>query len=201
MRTLSAGLNILVLLFLFGSCQNSIGDATEVPPILGQASVEPPKLGSLVSQTGLSYGKLDERKIQVVDFFFTSCPTICPKMTTHLVEVQNHFEDHAQVEILSFSIDGKNDTPEVLKHYAQNYNINENQWKLLTGAPEDIFAISRGYKVMAYDDEFSGERNLVHDGTFVLVDYKQQIRGYYDGLDYTDTQRLISDIEKLLKML
>ena len=201
MKTLRAKLGLGLLLFFLGSCKNTIGDATEVPPILGQASVELSKSSSLVSQTGRAYEKIDGQKIQVVDFFFTSCPTICPLMTNHLVEVQNHFDGNHKVEILSLSIDGTNDTPEILRYHAKNYGIDETQWKLLTGNPEEIFTISRGYKVMAYDDEFIGERNLVHDGTFVLVDHNQQIRGYYNGLDYADTQRLISDMEELLKTL
>lgn len=201
MKTPSAGLRMGFFLVLFWSCQNTIGDATEAPPVLGQASVELPSLSLLVTQTGAFYRKSAQKKIQVVDFFFTGCPTICPKMTSHLVAVQDHFQGNGQVEILSFSIDGTNDTPEVLSRYAKNYNIKENQWKLLTGNPEGIFAISKGYKVMAYNDEFAGERNLVHDGTFVLVDHNQQIRGYYNGLDDADTQRLITDIEKLLKIL
>ncbi len=191
----------VVILVLFGSCKSKVSDAVEVPPILGEASVELPKALALISQTGAAYKESDGRKIQVVDFFFTSCPTICPKMTSHLVEVQNHFEGNESVEILSYSIDGNNDTPKVLEHYANSYDIDEDQWKLVTGNPEDIFRISKGYKIMAFDDSFGGERNLIHDGTFVLLDDQRRIRGYYNGLELEDTQRMIDDMEILLKTL
>ncbi|MEO0901468.1 MAG: SCO family protein, partial [Bacteroidota bacterium] len=111
------------------------------------------------------------------------------------------FAKNEQVEILSYSIDGLNDTPEVLKNYTRNHRIDTHQWQLITGEPSAIFQMSQAYKVMAYDDSDGTERNLIHDGTFVLVDDKNQIRGYYNGLKLKDTQRLISDMEKLLNTM
>ncbi len=201
MRMLRSCLGIGVFLVVLGSCKENFGGTAEAPPILGETSVASLEQALLTSQTGVTYTASTDDKIQVVDFFFTSCPTICPKMTSHLTVVQEHFEGNGKVEILSYSIDGRTDTPEVLENYAIAYGINEDQWKLLTGDPDTIFKISKGYKVMAFDDSIGEERNLIHDGTFVLVDNKKRIRGYYNGLDLSDTQKLISDMEKLLKTL
>ncbi|PRX57607.1 SCO family protein [Flagellimonas meridianipacifica] len=203
-----------ILLFLFlvlAGCQNYESKEIGMLPILGETSVHPvtgetiyyqaPEF-TLTSQYANLYSSDElEGKIHVVDFFFTSCPSICPKMTRHLQEVQNHFKNDHRIQILSYSIDGMNDTPEVLNAYSNSYEVDGNQWKLLTGEPGEVFELSKGYKVMAYDDDFMGQRNLVHDGTFVLLDDKRRIRGYYNGLELEDTQRMISDMELLLKTM
>ncbi|MEO1257149.1 MAG: SCO family protein [Bacteroidota bacterium] len=138
-------------------------------------------------------------KIQVVDFFFTSCPTICPTMSGHLRQVQEAFADNDKVNLLSFTIDPKRDRPQQLKEYAERYGADHNTWKFLTGNRDTIFELSRDYKVMAREDSEHGENFLVHDGTFVLVDGERRIRGYYNGLDRMDTQKLIGDIKILLQ--
>ncbi len=189
---------------LFFSCKEKNAKLEKAPPVLGEAFLEEGKeqeAAAFLNQFGTFSSTAAEGKIQVVDFFFTSCPTICPKMTRHLKEVQEHFSGNMQVEIISYSIDGLNDTPGVLANYAEAYGIDSAQWKLLTGDPELIFERSRAYKVMAVDDKSGEERNLIHDGTFVLVDAQKRIRGYYNGLDIADTQRLIKDMEYLLKTL
>lgn len=142
-----------------------------------------------------------EGKVQVVDFFFTSCPTICPKMTNHLKVVQEAFAEEDRLNILSFTIDARNDSPDRLLRYAERYEVNHDKWSLLTGGGEDIFELAKDYKVRAFDDSDGNEQtgaNLIHDGTFVLVDGERHIRGYYNGLELSDTQRLIADIKKLL---
>ena len=209
MRTLSVSL-ILSLLFVFG-CKDLPESKAATLPFLGEVTMdsntgEPVHYKApdfeLTDQHGASYSSTDvSGKIHVVDFFFTSCPTICPKMTSHLKVVQEHFKDDQRVRLLSYSIDGANDSPAVLNNYTSSYKIDADRWRLLTGNPTEIFEISRGYKVMSFEDSFQGEPNLVHDGTFVLLDGKRRIRGYYNGLDSTDTQRLISDMEILLNTL
>ena len=114
-------------------------------------------------------------KIHVVDFFFTSCPSICPQMTTHLKVVQEAFAGEEEVAILSYSIDAKHDTPDRLLEYARRYGIDNEQWSLLTGDRDQIFELAKDYKVRAFDDSDSqgdSETSLIHDGTFVLLDGK-----------------------------
>ncbi|MEM6718003.1 MAG: SCO family protein [Bacteroidota bacterium] len=194
----------IVLAFLLMSCAQE-----ERLPILGETTIDP-ETGKTVYYRAPEFeliNQLNEKassdafedKIQVVDFFFTSCPTICPQMTNHLKLVEDHFQDNNRVSIISYSIDAKNDTPERLKEYANSYNINNDKWTFLTGDSETIFELSKDYKVRAFDDSSYQGSNLIHDGTFVLVDGSRRIRGYYNGLEEKDTKRLISDIEILLK--
>jgi len=139
-----------------------------------------------------------EGKIHVVDFFFTSCPTICPVMTNHLTMVQEYFKSDERVGIVSFSIDPQHDTPQKLELYAGLYNVDPKKWSMLTETNTDVFELAKDYKVMAFDDSSDETPNLIHDGTFVLVDGQRRIRGYYNGLEQRDVQRLIEDIELLL---
>ncbi|WP_299670290.1 SCO family protein [uncultured Polaribacter sp.] len=200
-------MNKLVILFALAvflcSCKR------EKLPILGETSVnaitgdivyyKAPDF-ELTNQLNSISTAIDfQHKIKVVDFFFTSCPTICPQMTKHLKLVEEAYKDEDRVAIISYSIDPKNDTPKRLQAYAENHNIDTNKWTFLTGNSEAIFELSKDYKVRAFDDSSNEERNLIHDGTFVLVDGQQRLRGYYNGLQVEDTQRLIKDISILLK--
>lgn len=193
----------LLLFVLLSSCKKK-----EVLPILGEKSIDA-NTGQydyyktpdfrLTNQFNEEINsKSFKGKIQVVDFFFTSCPTICPQMTNHLKAVEKVFLKEDNVEIISISIDSKNDTPDRLLEYSKNYDINTDRWSLLTGNDNIIFELAKNYKVRAFDDSTDTERNLLHDGTFVLVDGEQRIRGYYNGLDENDTLRLINDIRILL---
>ena len=178
-------------------------------PILGESSVDPgtgmlvhykaPKFQMKNQLNFVSERASYDGKVQVVDFFFTSCPTICPQMTTHLKLVEEAYAEDDEVAIISYSIDPEKDTPQRLKAYAQEYDIDDSKWALLTGSQEEVLELAKDYKVRAFDDSTEEERNLIHDGTFVLIDGQHRIRGYYDGLDQLDTQRLIDDIAKLLK--
>ena len=195
---------IMVFLSLF-SCNYK---ADRSLPILGETTVD--HEGRTVHYRAPDFLFVDQRnqsiseekfegKIHVVDFFFTSCPTICPMMTTHLTQIQEHFKEDNRVGILSYSIDPQHDTPQKLEAYAQLYDIDPEKWSMLTGASTDVFELAKDYKVMAFDDSVGETPNLIHDGTFVLVDGQRRIRGYYNGLEQLDVHRLIEDIELLLK--
>ena len=196
---------LLGIILLVSSCSKKF----ERLPILGETYLN--KDGELVNYTAPTFmltNQLSEKvgsdlfadKITVVDFFFTSCPTICPQMTSHLKLVEEAFKNQDNVAIISVSIDGKYDTPDRLKHYAEHYNIDHDKWTFLTGDSDVVFELAKDYKVRAFDDsDESGNSNFLHDGTFVLVDGRSRVRGYYNGLDYTDTKRLIRDINILIK--
>lgn len=197
-------IRVLLFALIFAGCTK-----TNKLPILGEVSIDPltgknryyqaPEF-LLKNQFDHEVSHHDfENKIQVVDFFFTSCPTICPKMTKHLKLVEKAFEKIDKVAIVSYSIDYKNDSPERLKDYSENYKINNNKWTFLIGESDAVFELSKDYKVRAFNDGNVNQRNIIHDGTFVLVDGKRRIRGYYDGLSVKDTKRLILDIDKLIK--
>lgn len=154
----------------------------------------------LIDQENQSFSHAQLKgKVHVLDFFFTSCTSICPRMTQHMKIIQDHFQGNEALVLLSFSIDPATDKPSRLHQYAQNFGISYDQWKLLRGRQEEIRALSKEYKVRAFEENLDGQRNLLHDGTFLLLDEQARVRGYYDGLDENTPQQLIKDIEKLLK--
>jgi protein SCO1/2 len=142
--------------------------------------------------------KTIENKIYVADFFFATCQSICPKMSSQLVHVQNAFKSDKNVLILSHTVNPSNDSVEVLNGYAQTYGAAKNKWHLLTGNKKEIYDMARySYLVNALEDDGTAE-GFLHSELFILVDAQKRIRGMYDGTDSVAVLKLISDI-KLLK--
>ena len=137
-------------------------------------------------------------KIYVVDFFFTSCPSICIDLTNHLKEVQRTFIDNDDVLILSHSVDPKIDNIERLKKYATINNISNKKWFLLTGPIEETIRMAQlGYFAIASVPNHD-ENSLIHTENVILIDKNRKIRGIYNGTSPLETSYLIDDIKKLL---
>jgi len=137
-------------------------------------------------------------KIYVTDFFFTSCPTICPKMKTQMKRVYERFRDNPNVMILSHTIDPQHDTVPVLKEFADGLGVQGSQWQFVTGPKETIFDIGmKSYMVVAQEDK-GAPGGLLHSGHFVLVDQNRHVRGMYDGTTEEGVDKLMKDIDKLL---
>lgn len=147
----------------------------------------------MVSQKSDSiYGLSD--KITVVDFFFTRCAGICPKMTANLTKVQATFEKDSDVELVSVSVDPEYDTPEVLNNYANKFGIIYPKWKLLNGSKLDVYQLGfYGFKLPSDTVD-----KTLHSEKAVLVDKDRRIRGYYNATDTKEIDRLITEI-KILK--
>ena len=140
-----------------------------------------------------------ENKIYVADFFFTSCPTICPTMKTQMLRVYNKYENENELSFLSHTIDPKHDTVALLKDYSERINVKTDKWHFVTGKQEEIFEVAqKGYLVPAQKDE-KAAAGLLHSGAFVLIDKEKRIRGFYDGTDPKMVDLLIKDINTLLK--
>ena len=138
-------------------------------------------------------------KIYVADFFFTTCPTICPKMKTQLLRIYDKFAEDDRIRILSHTIDPEFDGVLVLKDYAKKLNITSPRWNLLTGKKSDIYRLGeKSYMVTAQEDA-NEEGGFVHSGAFILVDQNRHVRGIYDGTKEEDVNHLIEDIGVLLK--
>ena len=138
-------------------------------------------------------------KVYISDFFFTSCPTICPKMKQQMLRVYEKFETNDQVAILSHTIDPKHDTVAVLNDFAQKLGIESSKWKMVTGEKDYIYDLGeRSYMVMA-DEDPDAPGGFIHSGAFLLVDKERRIRGVYDGTVEEQVDILMNDIEKLLK--
>ena len=156
---------------------------------------------AFVNQVGATIRKEDMAgKIYVADFFFTTCPTICPVMKKEMLRVYEQFKGDPNFRILSHSIDPSHDTQAVLKDYAEKLGVPDAAtWNFLTGDQEKIFEIGQTSYLtttMADDMEPGG---FLHSGAFLLVDQQGRIRGVYDGTKTDQVDRLLADIPKLLK--
>lgn len=139
-----------------------------------------------------------EGSIYVADFFFTSCPTICPDMTENMHKVYKAFEDNERVKFLSHSVDPKRDTPAALKNYAEKLGVKSSKWKFVTGPMDAIYQVGKeGYMASMQEDE-DAPGGFLHSGQFFLVDSKRRIRGIYRGTKEKSVDKLIQDIRALL---
>ncbi|MBC5772636.1 SCO family protein [Pontibacter sp. KCTC 32443] len=137
-------------------------------------------------------------KVYVTDFFFTTCPSICPKMKNQMLRVYEKYKDNPNVVLLSHTIDPKHDTVAVLKEYAERLNVATNKWHFLTGDRDSIYDIAMKYFVGAQEDK-DVEGGFSHSGHFMLIDQNRHIRGKYEGTEQEDVDRLLQDIDVLLK--
>jgi protein SCO1/2 len=139
-----------------------------------------------------------EGRIIVADFFFTTCPTICPKMTKNLARVQQAYPGDARLMILSHSVTPEADSVPVLAAYAALHGADPDQWHFLTGDREQIYRLARRSYFACLDEGDGGLQDFVHTENLVLVDKQRRLRGFYDGTTAAETDRLIADIEKLM---
>jgi protein SCO1/2 len=154
---------------------------------------------SFTNQNGKTITQKDyEGKIYVADFFFTTCPTICPIMQDNMVDIQNAFLDNPKVMLLSHTVMPEIDSVPVLKEYALEKGVVDSKWNLVTGDKKAIYYIARK-SYLAVKTETSGELyDMVHTENFILVDEKKRVRGFYDGTNKEDIVRLIEDINFLV---
>jgi protein SCO1 len=135
--------------------------------------------------------------IVIANFFFTACPTICPKMTSGLVYVNDKLKDYPDILLISHTVDPENDTPEVLSEYAQRVKAKDN-WQFLTGNKEDIYKLAvNGYLLSASEDVLA-PGGFLHSELVVLLDREQRIRGFYDGTNLQELNRLIDEVKVLI---
>jgi protein SCO1/2 len=122
-----------------------------------------------------------ENTIYVADFFFTTCPTICPKMTNNMVWLQKQLKAYPNVKLLSFSVTPDIDTPEVLKKYALKKGVDDTKWNLVTGDKKEIYYLARKSYLAVKTGKPEEYFDMVHTENFILVDKNKRIRGFYDG--------------------
>ena len=143
-------------------------------------------------------GETFQDKIYVADFFFTSCPTICPIMKTQMLRLYEEFLNNEKVLLLSHTIDPEYDSVAVLKDYANRLEVQSEKWHFVTGSKKDIYEIGeKSYMVTAGEDN-TAPGGFLHSGAFLLVDKEKRIRGVYDGTKEEQVDQLIDDIPKLL---
>lgn len=203
---------LFALIMLAGFACKPTTDSVQSPlelPILGEKYVNDEQDTvyhsiaefSFINQAGDTISNADVKgKVYVADFFFTTCPTICPIMKKEMLRVYEKYNSNPDFMILSHSIDPTHDTQEVLKDYAEKLGVNSPKtWNFLTGDQEKIFEIGQtSYLTTAMADQLE-PGGFLHSGAFLLVDQEGHIRGVYDGTKSDQVDRLINDIPKLLK--
>ena len=137
-------------------------------------------------------------KIYIADFFFTTCPGICPIMKENMIVLQDEFINDDDVLLLSHTVTPEIDSVHVLKKYSKEQGVIDSKWNMVTGDKKQIYNLARKSYLVAEDIESPTQYDMIHTENFVLVDSKRRIRGFYDGTDNDVMDNLISDI-KLLK--
>ena len=197
------------VLLLLASCQS-----TDRLPILGQKELITRTVNGktvtdsvehsipdfqFVSQDGdIVSAQTMAGKIYVADFFFTTCPTICPKMKTQLKRVYDRFKGNPNVMLLSHTIDPTHDSVAVLREFALSLGVEGKQWLFVTGDKEKIYDIGQNSYMVSAAEDASAPGGVVHSGAFILVDTKKHIRGIYDGTTAEGVDKLMADMDKVL---
>ncbi len=205
--------HFLSLAMLVIGCKNERPE--QKLPYLGRKEVTPVKENNAIRYDTI-YHTIDEfsfvdqdsnlvnnetfkNKIYIADFFFTTCPTICPIMKAQMLRIYETFKDNDQVMLLSHTIDPDYDTVALLHDFAERLGVSSNKWHFVTGNKEDIYDIGQNsYMVTSMEDE-NEPGGYIHSGAFILVDRDRHIRGLYDGTDEKEVNRLMKDIPRLLK--
>lgn len=150
---------------------------------------------SLIDQNGkIITQKEYQNKIYVADFFFTRCGTICPIMSTNMRRLQDAFKNDSSVMLLSHSVTPEMDSVPILKEYALHKGAIDNKWHLVTGSKKHIYELARKSYFAVLDEGDGGDQDFIHTEQFILIDKQKRIRGYYDGTNSEDVNRIIEDI-------
>nr|WP_297787458.1 SCO family protein [uncultured Allomuricauda sp.] len=154
---------------------------------------------ALVNQNGDTITQENYKdKIYVADFFFTTCLTICPIMTKNMGEIQEVVKDDPDIMLLSHSVTPQIDTVAQLKRYALEKGVIDSKWNLVTGDKKQIYELARKSYLAVKNDGDGGPFDMIHTENFILVDKEKRIRGFYDGTNREEIDKLLEDI-KILK--
>jgi protein SCO1/2 len=153
---------------------------------------------SLTNQNGKTITQRDYKdKIYIADFFFTTCPTICPVMTKNMAGIQEQIIDDDDVLLLSHSVTPVIDSVAQLKKYAVEKGVNDAKWNLVTGDKKQIYKLARKSYLAVKNDGDGGPFDMIHTENFILVDKQRRIRGFYDGTKTGDIEKLLKDLDIL----
>lgn len=152
----------------------------------------------LVNQNGDTIThKTYSDKIYIADFFFTTCPTICPVMTANMADIQEVIKTDPEVMLLSHSVTPDIDSVPQLKKYALEKGVIDSKWNLVTGSKKEIYELARKSYLAVLTDGDGGPYDMIHTENFILVDKERRIRGFYDGTSKDEIDQLLSDLEVL----
>jgi protein SCO1 len=148
--------------------------------------------GEKISQRDLA------NKIYVADYFFTTCQSICPIMSNQMERVAKVYRSNPDVLFLSHTVNPEDDSVSVLLDYAERHHAAKGKWHFLTGHKKELYSLARKGYLLDAEEGSGGEDDFIHTQNFALIDKERRIRGYYDGTDSSEVNRLIIDIQLLL---
>lgn len=152
----------------------------------------------LVNQNGDTISQENySDKIYIADFFFTTCPTICPVMTANMADIQEVIRDDDEVLLLSHSVTPEIDSVQQLKKYALEKGVIDSKWNLVTGSKKQIYELARKSYLAVLTDGDGGPYDMIHTENFILVDKERRIRGFYDGTNPDEIGQLLEDLKVL----
>ena len=204
MKTRTYYIISLLIVILSYSCKSD-NTAKGPLPIYGEKTIEngdtifyeiPEFVFTDQGRNSVSNASLSNH-IYLTDFFFTSCPTICPIVKKQMLRIYDKYEDNPHVKLVSHTLDPKRDTPEKLDIYAQKLKVSNDKWLFLTGDKDSLIDMSAKYFISAYEDD-DAPGGIDHSGLVVLVDKKGHIRASAQGTDPDDMTELLLDIDRLL---
>lgn len=206
---------MVVNLFFLTNCSSHSKSADQKLPILGRVEyvekrVDDKIIVDTVYHKVADYQFVDQdssiitpqtfdNQIYVTDFFFTSCPTICPLMKAQMLRVYEAFENNDEVAILSHTIDPEYDTVALLHEYAERLGVKTDKWHFVTGEKDSIYETAQKSYMVTADQDGNAPGGFIHSGAFILVDKDRRIRGIYDGTKPEEVDKMMNDMQRLLQ--
>lgn len=197
---------ILIFLLILGSltftgykAMIAIDDKMNPLPIYGNEDHEVPVFSfeNQLEEAFNSAAHLD--KIWVVNYFFTSCPSICPKLMKNMQEVHDIVRAENDLLLLSLTVDPKRDTPDRLLSYLENYNVNHENWQLLTGDKKNLYRLARNAFLVSATDGGGEEYDFIHSENIVVLDKNQKVRSIINGIDPDANNKILNVIRRIKK--
>lgn len=192
----------LILIFIIASCNS------ETLPYLGITEIDIDTKNE-IKHTISSFSFINQdsilvteeylkNKITLVDFFFTTCPTICPEMTKNMKKIQEKWIDNETIQFLSHTVDPETDTPKKLKRFSKFFDINTKNWNFVTGEKKELYDLGFHSYMVTTDEDDIAPGGFIHSSLFILIDKNLHIRGIYDGLQKEELNMLNTDLKLLI---
>jgi len=182
---------LVLIMFVLFSCK------TELLPVLGNPGHKIPDFEYVNQDSVIITNETFQDKIYIADFFFISCPSICPKVKKQMLRIYDRYENEDDLVLLSHTIDPKRDTIQALKVYASNLEVETNRWHFVRGEKDEIYEIAEDYFSTAFEDP-EAPGGFDHSGKLLLIDKDRQIRGFCEGTEAESVTRFFKDIDNLL---
>lgn len=207
---ISGNIVLLALLLCLGACSSKerkipmIADGVETKMVDGRAVIDTvyktiPSFSYLNQDSIPITNKLFDGKIYVADFFFTSCPTICPTMHRNLMKVFEKYKGNPSVMLLSHTIDYKYDLPSRLREYKNKLGAGGSQWQFVWGTKDEIYNTAQKNYLVSVNEDSAAAGGYIHQGYLVLIDRHRRVRNAYDGTKDEEVRKLMEDMDILLK--